>query len=153
MLNWITNALKSGTSFLTNSAPPGIENEEEASRLSSINHLESKKFFIVFTSVVILCAFFFLSTGVLFFLPPTPEVVTGFVTLFTKTSEILAIVIASYVSVQAVVDYKINSNSSTAIANESKTINENIKEDITQTITENITVIHTNQKEDDYELE
>ena len=100
-----------------------------------------------------MCFFFFLSTGILFFLPPTPEIITGFVTLFTKTSEILAVVIAAYVSVQAAVDFKINSNSTTAIANQSQTVNQNINENKTQTLIEEITVIHTNSKEDDYELE
>jgi len=153
MFSWINNAIKSGTSFLTNLTPPGVTDKQEAERLSCINHLESKKFFIVFTSVLILCFFFFLSTGILFFLPPTPEIITGFVTLFTKTSEILAVVIAAYVSVQAAVDFKINSNSTTAIANQSQTVNQNINENKTQTLIEEITVIHTNSKEDDYELE
>jgi hypothetical protein len=71
-------------------------------------------------------------------------VVTGFVTLFTKTTEILAVIIGTYVGAQAVVDLKYNSSSSTVLESKTETINENINE---------VTVIHTNQKEDDYELE
>jgi hypothetical protein len=160
MLGWITNAIKSGASFLTNSAPPNIENKLEIERLEGVNHLESKKFFIVFTSVIILTFFFFASTAMLFFLPQKPEIITGFVTLFTKTSEILAVVIAAYVSVQAAVDFKINSSSSASVAGSSQNITQNstqtITEDKNQTITQNIneqiTIIHSNQKEDDYDI-
>jgi hypothetical protein len=48
------------------------------------------------------------------------------------------------VGAQAVVDLKYNSSSSTVLESKTETINENINE---------VTVIHTNQKEDDYELE
>jgi hypothetical protein len=55
------------------------------------------------------------------------------------------VIIASYLGVQTILDYKINSNSNT----EYKSLNEYSKEDIN--INE-ITVITTNSKEDDYEL-
>ena len=112
--------------------------------MQELNHLESKKFFIVITSVIILTIFFFASVGLLFILPPTPEIITGFVTLFTKTIEILAIVIAFYVSAKTAIDLKYTSFSNASIANNSETITEKIEE--------TITVIHTNQKEEDYEL-
>jgi hypothetical protein len=70
-----------------------------------------------------------------------PEFVSGFVTLFSKTIEILAVVIASYVGAQAVVDLKYASNSNASLAGTTYT------EDI-----QNVTVIQTNIKEDDYEL-
>jgi hypothetical protein len=70
-----------------------------------------------------------------------PEFVSGFVTLFSKTIEILAVVIASYVGAQAVVDLKYASNSSASLAGDTHTEN-----------TQNVTVIQTNMKEDDYEL-
>ena len=56
-----------------------------------------------------------------------------------KTIEILAIIIASYVGAQAAVDLKYGSKSSASLEGTTETINE-------------VTVIHTNAKEDDYEL-
>jgi hypothetical protein len=144
VLETLKNIIKTAGSFLTNQAPPGIDREAEKERLQDLNHLESKKFFIVMTSVLILTLFFFCSVGILFCLPQTPEIINGFITLFTKTIEILAIVIAFYVSAKTAVDLKYNSNSNTSISN--------VAETITEKIEETITVIHTNQKEEDYEL-
>jgi hypothetical protein len=64
--------------------------------------------------------------------------------LFTKTIEILAIVIAFYVGAKTAVDLKYSSNSNSSISN--------VAETITEKIEETITIIHTNQKEEDYEL-
>lgn len=144
MFETLQNIIKTAGSFLTNQSPPDVIDEGEKERLQELNHLESKKFYIVMTSVLILTIFFFSSVGFLFILPPTPEVITGFVTLFTKTIEILAIVIAFYVSAKTVVDLKYSSNSNTSITNTSETK--------TQIIDETVTIIHTNQKEEDYEL-
>lgn len=144
MFETLQTILKTAGSLLTNQAPPDVVDESEKERLQELNHLESKKFFIVITSVIILTIFFFASVGLLFILPPTPEIITGFVTLFTKTIEILAIVIAFYVSAKTAIDLKYTSFSNASIANNSETITEKIEE--------TITVIHTNQKEEDYEL-
>ena len=65
----------------------------------------------------------------------------GFVTIFSKSIEILSIIIATYVGAQAVVDLKYGSLSNASI--EGSTHVEKV---------ENITVINTNIKEDDYEL-
>jgi len=135
--------IQSVTAFLGSGVPPNTP-EREIERLQSINHMESKKFFACFVSVAILTFFYFSTLGIMFLLPDIPELITGYVTIFTKTTEILAIVIASYVGAQAVVDLKYNSSSSTALQSSS----ENIKEHII----EEVTVIQTNQKEDDYEL-
>jgi hypothetical protein len=130
------------TAFLSSNRVPPNTPLKDCERLKSINHMESKKFFIVLTSVVILAFFYFVSVGVLFLLPHNaPEFVSGFVTLFSKTIEILAVVIASYVGAQAVVDLKYASNSNASLEGTTHT------EDI-----QNITVIQTNIKEDDYEL-
>jgi len=154
-----TKIAATAASFLTNQAPPGAS-EEDSKRLQSVNHLESKKFFIVITSVCILAFFLFVGTAMLFLLPHMPEIITGYITLFSKTTEILAVVIAFYVSAQAAVDLKYGSSSSATVASAAQTTNsnQNINQtyDSTQTINENInetiTVIHTNSKEDDYEL-
>lgn len=142
MLPAIKNLALSAVAFLSNNRVPPNTLPEDYNRLKSINHMESKKFFIVLTSVFILAFFYFVSVGVLFFLPHNaPEFVSGFVTLFSKTIEILAVVIASYVGAQTVVDLKYASNSNASI--EGSTYTENIQ---------NVTVIQTNMKEDDYEL-
>ena len=143
MIGMLKNLASSASSFLCSGTPPPNVNPEhkDYDRLKSLNHMESPKFFVCLVSATILSFFYFVSVAIMFFLPPTPEVVTGFVTIFTKTTEILAVIIASYVGAQAVVDLKYNSSSNVSL--ESKT----------ETITQEITVIHTNQKDDDYELE
>lgn len=79
------------------------------------NHLASKKFFIAVTAFLGLCFFYFSSVAILFFLPAdNRDLVSGYVTIFTKTIEVLAIIIAAYLGVQAVVDLKYNSNSQTS---------------------------------------
>lgn len=130
--------------FVSSAAPPNTP-PEDIERLRSINHMESKKFFACFVSVAILTFFYFVTVGIMFLLPPVPEVITGYITVFTKTTEILAIIIGSYVGAQAVVDLKMNSSSSAGIQNTTQKTEQLIKEEIT--------VIHTNQKEDDYELD
>jgi hypothetical protein len=77
-------------------------------------HMASKKFSVVATSLVALMFFYFASVGILFFLPDQSgnnEIITGFVAIFTKTIEVLAIIIASYLGVQAAVDLRFGSNS------------------------------------------
>ena len=142
MLSNLKNILLTATAFLSSKRVPPNTTLQDYKRLKSINHMESKKFYIVITSVFILAFFYFVSVGVLFFLPHNaPEFVSGFVTLFSKTIEILAVVIASYVGAQAVVDLKYASKSDASI--EGSTYTEN---------TQDVTVIQTNIKEDDYEL-
>lgn len=140
----IKDLIKTVAAFVSSSAPPNTS-EKDLERLQSINHMESKKFFACFISVGILTFFYFTTVGIMFLLPNVPEVITGYITVFTKTTEILAIIIASYVGAQAAVDLKYNSSSSTSLQNSTQKIEQIIKEEIT--------VIHTNQKEEDYELE
>lgn len=144
MINLLKNLSQSAAAFLSSGSAPPDAPADQLERLKSVNHMESKKFFACAVATVILALFYFVSVGIMLLLPPTPEIVTGFVAVFTKTTEILAVIIGSYVGAQAVVDLKYNSSSNASIENKSETINE--------TITENITVIHSNQKEDDYEL-
>ena len=140
MISLIKNAAMTAVSFLSNNYVPPNTPAQDVDRLKSINHMESKKFFIVLTSVAILAFFYFISIGIMFLLPHgAPEFVSGFVTIFSKTIEILAIIIASYVGAQAAVDLKYGSKSSASLEGTTETINE-------------VTVIHTNAKEDDYEL-
>lgn len=109
----ITKALQTGMAYLSSTkVPPGapIVLREAMKRE---NHLASKKFFIAVTAFIGLCFFYFSSVGILFFLPPdNRDLVSGYVTIFTKTIEVLAIIIAAYLGVQAVVDLRYNSSSS-----------------------------------------
>jgi hypothetical protein len=141
-MSLIKNTIISGVSYLSSNRVPPNTSPENYERLKSINHMESKKFYIVLTSVVILAFFYFSSIGIMFLLPKgAPEVVSGFVTIFSKTIEILSIIIATYVGAQAAVDLKYGSASNASITGNTYTEK-----------AENITVIHTNAKEDDYEL-
>ena len=142
MLNLIKNAFLSGMSYLSSNRVPPNTSSQDCERLKAVNHMESKKFYIVLTSVIILAFFYFSSIAILFCIPSAPEFITGFVTIFSKTIEILAVIIASYVGAQAVVDLKYNSNSKASVEGSFNT----------ELIKEEVTVIQTNAKDDDYEL-
>ena len=83
--------------------------------------------FLYYSSVMILLAI------------KMPEHVTAFVTLFSKTIEIFAIIIASYLGVQAAVDLKYHSSSNAEVLGE--IIVEKKEEILTH-----------NTKEDDYDI-
>lgn len=113
MWGFITHAAKSAASFLSsNKVPPGTPVELQ-NCLRQENHFKSKKFFLAFSSFVGLLAFYLLSVGILFLLPPHNELIAGYVTIFTKTIEIVAIIVASYIGVQAAIDFKYGSTSNT----------------------------------------
>lgn len=108
MINWI----KSAFAFLSSSKVPPNSSIELREAMKKENHFASKKFFIAVTAFIGLLFFYFTSVGVLFILPPeNRELVEGYVTIFTKTIEVLAIIIAAYLGVQAVVDLKYASSS------------------------------------------
>lgn len=107
----VTNIAKNAAAFLSsNKVPPGTPIELQNS-LRKENHFKSKKFFLAFTSFIGLLAFYLLSVAVLFLLPSQNELIAGYVTIFTKTIEIVAIIIASYIGVQAAIDLKYGSDS------------------------------------------
>jgi hypothetical protein len=143
MWNKFIDIGKSLTSFLQNGVAPPNTPGHLKQEMEDKNHLSSKKFFIVFTSIFFLAFFYFSSVLILFMAPRMPEFISGFVTLFSKVMEILAIIIATYLSVQTVVDYKINSNSNASI----ESINQNNK----TVIEEKYEMLTHNAKEDDYE--
>ena len=109
----IVNIAQNAASFLSsNRVPPGTPIQLQDS-LRQENHFKSKKFFLAFSSFVGLLAFYILSVGVLFLLPSRNELIAGYVTIFTKTIEIVAIIVASYIGVQAAIDFKYGSTSNT----------------------------------------
>ena len=141
MWNVITNITKTATSFLqTGIAPPNTPKSLRPA-LEQANHLQSKKFFIVFSCFLILGFFYFSSVAILFVLPNIPEVISGYVTIFSKTIEVVSIVVAAYLGVQGIVDLRYNSSSSV--------INESISKTERITITEEYL---SGPKEDDYKL-
>ena len=108
MINWI----KSAFAFLSNNKVPPNTPIELREAMRKENHFASKKFFIAVTAFIGLLFFYFSSVGVLFILPTdNREMVEGYVTIFTKTIEVLAIIIAAYLGVQAAVDFRYGSSS------------------------------------------
>jgi hypothetical protein len=108
MITWVKSAL----SFLSSKKVPPNTPIELREVMKKENHFASKKFFIAVTAFLGLLFFYFSSVAVLFFLPPdNRDVVAGYVTIFTKTIEVLAIIIAAYLGVQTIADFSYNSSS------------------------------------------
>jgi hypothetical protein len=108
MTNWIKSAL----SFLSSKKAPPNTPIGLREAMKKENHFASKKFFIAVTAFVGLLFFYFTSVAVLFFLPPdNRDMVSGYVTIFTKTIEVLAIIIAAYLGVQTIADFSYNRSS------------------------------------------
>jgi hypothetical protein len=109
----INNLFKSAGAFLSSSkAPPGTSIELYKA-MRNENHFASKKFFIAFTSFISLMLFYIISVAVLFFLPKGNELIAGYVQIFSKTIEVFAIIIAAYLGVQTVADFRFASSSNT----------------------------------------
>lgn len=100
--------------------------------MKSINFLRSKKFFVVFTSILMLIAFYGISVFILFLTAPLPTITSPFVTIFVETIKIFAIIISAYLGLQAAIDFKYNSSSNTELIGEMKYA----KEEVQQTIIE-----------------
>lgn len=141
MWSTLGNLVKTATSFLQTGVTPPNTPEELRPALEQANHLQSKKFFIVFSCFIILGFFYFSSVAILFMLPQMPEVISGYVTIFSKTIEVVSIVVAAYLGVQGIVDLKYNSSSSV--------INETVSKTERITITEEYL---SGPKEDDYKI-
>jgi hypothetical protein len=134
----LIDVAKTAAAFLQNGkAPPNTPARLEK-KMEDTNHLSSKKFFIIFTSILMLGVLYYSSVAILLTIK-MPEHVAAFVTLFTKTIEIFAIIIASYLGVQAAVDLRYNSSSNAGVLGE--VIIEKREEILTR-----------NTKEDDYDI-
>jgi len=126
----IVDIAKTASAMLHNGSVPPNSPEQYKEDLSKINFLASKKFYVVFCSVIILAAFYVASIFVLFLTAPYPNLTVPFVTVFTETIKILAIIIASYLGVQTVLDYRMQSNTNV----QTEGINTFAKEEIDQNI-------------------
>lgn len=100
--------------------------------MKSINFLRSKKFFVVFTSIMMLVAFYGISVFILFLTAPLPSITMPFVTIFVETVKIFAIIISAYLGLQAAIDFKYNTESNVALKGEIQYA----KEEVQQTIIE-----------------
>ncbi len=143
MFNNIKNIFLNASAFLqSGKAPPNVTLELEK-ELSPINHLKSRKFFIVFTSILFLAFFYFSSVGILLFMPDVSEKITGYVTIFSKTIELLTMIVAVYLGVQTALDFKVNSGTNTSYNSTTENKNEKIVYE----------KYSSGPKEDDYTLE
>lgn len=109
----ITDIAKNATAFLyAGKIPPNtpIQYRED---FSKINFFSSKKFFIVFSSVILLMAFYLVSVGILFLTSFFPEITQPYVTIFVESIKIFAIIISVYLGLQATIDFKYQSSSNT----------------------------------------
>jgi hypothetical protein len=139
MLNGIVDIAKSATAFLQSGVAPPNTSPAYKEALEDENHFASKKFFIIFSSLFMLAFVFYTSVGLLWLIPNTPEMVTAFVTIFTKMIEIFGIIISVYLGAQGLVDLRYNSSSNAGIQG-------NIE---VQKIEE---ILTHNTKEDDYNI-
>lgn len=136
----ITEIAKTATAMLHSGEVPPNTPLQYREDLSKVNFLASKKFYVVFCSVIILSIFYAASIFVLFLTAAQPSLTVPFVSLFTETIKILAVIIASYLGVQTVLDYRIQSNSNLDLQGQNSIIKEEI------------TYINSNAKDDDYEI-
>ncbi len=143
MWNKIIDIAKTASAMLHSGEVPPNTPSRYKEDLSKVNFLASKKFYVVFCSVIILSFFYAASIFVLFLTATTPNLTVPFVTIFTETIKILAIIIASYLGVQTVLDYRMQSNSSVDLKGEQKFIKEDVY----------VEEYLSGPKEDDYKLE
>jgi len=142
MLQHILEVVQSAGAFLSNDKAPPNTPRRLAQQLEDTNHLASKKFFIIFSSLFMLAFVFYTSVGLLWIIPKSPEIVTAFVTIFTKMIEIFGVIISVYLGAQGIVDLRYNSssNASTEGILEQKEVDINEK------------ILTNNAKENDYHI-
>jgi hypothetical protein len=138
----IVNIGQTVSAFLTNGKAPPNTPVELQQRMEDTNHLSSKKFFIIFSSLFMLAFVFYTSIALLWVIPRAPEIVTAFVTIFTKMIEIFGVIISVYLGAQGLVDIKYNSSSNAS----TEGVLEQKQVDINETILTN------NAKEEDYHI-
>jgi len=133
----IVNIVQSAGAFLSNDkAPPNTPARLEQ-QLEDTNHLASKKFFVIFSAAIALITIYFASVGILFFIPRTPELIVSYTTIFSKMMEIFAVIVATYLGAQGIVDLKYNSSSNVSLEGEVEVYEE---------------ILTNNTKEDDYHI-
>jgi hypothetical protein len=111
----VTNTVQSAAAFLQNGKVPPNTPIQYREDLSKINFFSSKKFFIVFSSIVLLMVFYLVSVGILFLTVRFPTITDSYVIIFVESIKIFAIIISAYLGLQAAIDFKYNSNSNVTV--------------------------------------
>ena len=149
MWNNILNVAKNAASFLQKGKAPDNCPPELRKAMEDANHFSSKKFFIIFTSVLMVAFVYYSSIFILFLFPKEFGThIAAYVTIFSETMKIFGLIIATYLGVQTVADFSFNSSSSASLQGEAQS--ENIKEEKDVDVNENI--FTNNAKEDDYNI-
>jgi uncharacterized membrane protein len=112
-------------------APPNTP-PEYVDEMKSINFLRSKKFFVVFSSILMLITFYSVSVFILFLTATVPTITTPFVTIFVETIKIFAIIISAYLGLQAAIDFKYNTETSVVTKSEQNYTEQKIDQKLIQ---------------------
>lgn len=91
------------------------------------NHFRSKKFTLVFVALIVILFFYFSSVGILILLPKV-ELISAFVTIFSKIMEVIAWIVTFWLAGQSVVDLKYNNTTNIEYKAENKVVKETIEE-------------------------
>ena len=118
MWDRVTDIAKTAAAMLQSGKVPPNTPSQYREDLGKVNFLASRKFFVVFTSVLMLMAFYAASIFVLFLTAPLPTITAAFVTIFVETIKIFAIIISAYLGLQTAIDFKYNSSSDTSFRGE-----------------------------------
>lgn len=147
MLESLSNIVSSAAAFLQNGKAPPNTPPALTKQMEDINHLASKKFFVIMTSLVIIVTMFFVAVAILFVIPRDRDiVVTTYATIFTKIMEQIALVISVYIGAQGLVDLRFNSSSSASVEGVAQSVQEVKQEDVKEEMLSN------NAKESDYNI-
>ena len=147
MIDGVIKVAQTAAAFLTNGKAPPDTPPRLEKQMEDTNHLASKKFFIIMTSLLVIVSMFFIAVGILFFIPKDHDIViTTYATIFTKIMEQIALVISVYLGAQGLVDLRYNSSSSASVEGVAQSETENKNINLEQKILTN------NAKEDDYNI-
>jgi hypothetical protein len=130
MWDKVTDIAKTAAAMLQSGKVPPNTPSLYREDLGKVNFLASRKFFVVFTSILMLLAFYAASIFVLFLTAPLPTITAAFVTIFVETIKIFAIIISAYLGLQTVIDFKYNSSTNTEYRGENVTVSETVDEKI-----------------------
>ena len=147
MFSSLINIVKSASAFLQNGVAPPNTPESLKEKMENTNHLASKKFFMVLIALIVVAVFHYSSVLILLVLHDT-NVITAFVTLTTKTFEVIAWMVSFWLTGQSVIDLKYSGSTDVKYSSDTK----KLEEDVNKTEDKNITY-NLPEKEDDYCLD
>jgi hypothetical protein len=115
MWNKVTDTVQTLAAFLSSSKVPPNTPIEYREDIKKINFFASRKFFIIFTSIMLLMFFYLTSVGILFLTAYYPTLTDSYVTIFVESIKIFAIIISVYLGLQTTLDFKFNTNSNHSV--------------------------------------